>query len=224
MYLLDNDTPPEVNKSPFSDYKSLDSLIIEMKTDREDVNIGTQPAQIDNIEQPPPLIPDVEPIAGIDNIPLMPKPPLISDKLRRFEAMFLAKNFDKVASIGCSFIADEDVEMFRCDLTDLTELCEYIYEWRKLSDEVIPPWLQLVIGATMIFFPKFKEALSIRKEKKKIIQLEARQEQMKKELKEMQAQARESEIERQELILRNIELQSKMRPDLNPEAITDAHA
>ena len=221
MYLLDikTDTAPADN---FTKYQSLDELIVEMKTDREDVNAGKPKIEPEpEAEQAKETIPDIEPIAEIKPDINIPKPPVISDKLRRFEALFVAKTLNKGVGITCSLIADEDIELFLCDAEDLAELCEYIYEWRKLSDEVLPPWLQLVVSACLIFFPKFKEAFSIRKEKKKIVQLETKQDELLKIINDLKEQSIASKKTLQEFELKNIELQSKIKPDPKPEPKTE---
>ncbi len=216
MYIFDIDgetkTTPKTDDK-YNSYESLDTLIKEMKTDREDVNINAPPPIIDDTEQPPEIIPDVIPIAEIKPNIDIPRPPPVPERLRRFESMFVAKNMSKFGAISCSFISDEDLERFLLDDFDLKELADYVYEWRKLSNEVLPPWLQFLIGACLIFFPKFKEAFGIRKEKKKIMQLEAKQAEMEKQINDFQLQARANEIERQELELKNINLQSKIKPD-----------
>ena len=154
----------------FSKYDSIENMIFEMKTPREDVNADKKP--VAKTEEETEVIEDAPELKEPENIPIPQKPfveiekPKISDKKARLEAKFLARTNDNVNSLACSFIADEDPDDFGADEDEIEDITEYFYNWRSESTEPIPIWMELVIGIGFIYAPKYKQAFKIKKVKK----------------------------------------------------------
>lgn len=155
----------------FSKYDSIENMILEMKTPREDVNADKKPAA--KTEEETEVIEDAPELKEPENISTTPGPPVIelgknkiSDKKARLEAKFLARTNDNVNSLACSFIADEDPDDFGADEDEIEDITEYFYNWRSESTEPLPIWMELVIGIGFIYAPKYKQAFKLRKVKK----------------------------------------------------------
>lgn len=97
----------------------------------------------------------------------------LKNKLAKGEAKILTRVNDSLNSFICSLIADDDPDKFKANKTDLKDIEDVIYDFRKESDKHLPAWLQiaLFIGAT--YGPLYKSAFDMRKLNKRNAILEA---------------------------------------------------
>jgi len=157
----------DTDADSFSKYNSIENMISEMKTPREDVNADKKPVIEEAIIEDAPELQEPENIAKTDNQFVEIEKTKISDKVARLEAKFLARTNDSINSLACSFIADEDPDDFCADEDDIKDITEYFYHWRCESTQPLPLWLELVAGIGFIYAPKYKQAFKLRKEKKR---------------------------------------------------------
>ena len=153
----------------FSNYDNIETMLSEMKTDREDVNEG-KPRAIE--DESPPLPPEETTTINQPEVIVINGPKRIPAQKAKFESRFLARQNDRVNAFLCSLIANEDPDNFKADQEDIDEIAEYLYEWRKDSQEPLPVWLEVAIGIALVYGPKYKEAFALKKEKKRSAGLE----------------------------------------------------
>ena len=153
----------------YSNYDNIETMLSEMKTDREDVNEG-KPRAIE--DEPPPLPPEETTTVNQPEVIVINGPKRIPAQKAKFESRFLARQNDRVNAFLCSLIANEDPDYFKADQEDIDEIAEYLYEWRKDSQEPLPVWLEVAIGIALVYGPKYKEAFALKKEKKRSAGLE----------------------------------------------------
>jgi len=179
--------PPITNDSDSATtYQSVDELLDEMGIERENVNDG-KPV---DIAEPPPdapeLIPDDTSPFETDTVnQILKEPSRLQDRKARFESDWIARNTNRVNKFICSLIADDDATDFGIDKEDLKEISDILYEWRRISQEPLPLWLELVVTFLLVFAPKWKLAFGVRKLKKQIQEQSAEIERLKKEQKEL---------------------------------------
>ena len=130
----------------FSNYDNIETMLSEMKTDREDVNEGKPRAVEDEPPALPPLPPEETTTINQPEVIVINGPKRIPAQKAKFESRFLARQNDRVNAFLCSLIANEDPDNFKADQEDIDEIAEYLYEWRKDSQEPLPVWLEVAIG------------------------------------------------------------------------------
>ncbi len=153
----------------FSNYDNIETMLSEMKTDREDVNEGKPPAVFEPVDESSELETTRSPEAQVTDV-IDVHPHKIPALIAKGESIFIARMHDRVQAFICSVIAMEDnPDQFKADSEELQEIADYIYAWRKDSIKPLPDWIMILIAIVLIYGPKYKFAMSIRKEKKLLI-------------------------------------------------------
>jgi len=212
MSILNQIQPPDNNT--YSNYDDLDTLISNMKVDREDVNEGKPKPLDDGYTKP--LHPEDEASLSLPlgDAPNIPKISVITEKKAQFEAHFLAKNNDRLQSMLCSMIADDDPENYEAEDDEVDEIASYIYEWRKDSQEPLPLWLEIAAAIALIYGPKYNQAFKFRKAKKQLVIMETKNDELLIELMKLRDNIVKAKEENDILIKENKENEKLLKSKL----------